>query len=151
VSYTVDANVLLYASDESSPLHGAARAVVERLARGPDIAYLFWPTVMAYLRIATHPAIFDRPLSGTEAIRNVEQLLNRPHVQVPGEQDGFWDRYREVARDARPSGNLVPDAHLVALMVENGVRTIWTHDRDFRRFAGIEVHDPFADVGETSG
>lgn len=151
MSYTVDANVLLYASDESSPLHGAARAVVERLARGPDIAYLFWPTVMAYLRIATHPAIFDRPLSGTEAIRNVEQLLDRPHVQVPGEQDGFWDRYREVARDARPSGNLVADAHLVALMVENGVRTIWTHDRDFRRFATIDVHDPFADVGETSG
>ena len=151
MSFTVDANVLLYASDESSPWHGAARAVVERLARGPDIAYLFWPTVMAYLRIATHPAIFDRPLSGTEAIRNVEQLLDRPHVQVPGEQDGFWDRYREVARDARPSGNLVTDAHLVALMVENGVRTIWTHDRDFRRFAGIDVHDPFADVGETSG
>lgn len=151
MSYTVDANVLLYASDESSPWHGAARAVVERLARGPDIAYLFWPTVMAYLRIATHPAIFDRPLSGTEAIRNVEQLLDRPHVQVPGEQDGFWDRYREVARDARPSGNLVADAHLVALMVENGVRTIWTHDRDFRRFAGIEVHDPFAEESEGIG
>jgi hypothetical protein len=28
-------------------------------------------------------------------------------------------------------------------MVENGVRTIWTHDRDYRRFAGIETRDPF--------
>jgi prevent-host-death family protein len=27
-------------------------------------------------------------------------------------------------------------------MTENGVRTIWTHDRDYRRFSGIEVHDP---------
>jgi hypothetical protein len=28
-------------------------------------------------------------------------------------------------------------------MAENEVRTIWTHDRDFRRFQGIEVRDPF--------
>jgi predicted nucleic acid-binding protein len=38
---------------------------------------------------------------------------------------------------------LVPDAHLVALMRENGVRRIWTSDRDFRRFDGIEARDPF--------
>jgi predicted nucleic acid-binding protein len=29
-------------------------------------------------------------------------------------------------------------------MTENGVRTIWTHDRDYRRFPGIEIRDPFA-------
>jgi hypothetical protein len=38
----------------------------------------------------------------------------------------------------------VADAHLVALMLESDVRTIWTRDRDYRRFAGIEVRDPFA-------
>jgi predicted nucleic acid-binding protein len=29
-------------------------------------------------------------------------------------------------------------------MRENGVRTLWTNDRDFRRFDGIDVRDPFA-------
>jgi len=42
-----------------------------------------------------------------------------------------------------PTGNLVPDAHLVALMLENGVRTIMTRDRDYRKFRGITVRDPF--------
>ncbi len=28
-------------------------------------------------------------------------------------------------------------------MLTHGVKTIWTHDRDFRRFRGIEVRDPF--------
>jgi hypothetical protein len=42
------------------------------------------------------------------------------------------------------AGNLVPDAHVVALMLEHDVGAIWTHDRDFRRFDGIEVRDPFA-------
>jgi toxin-antitoxin system PIN domain toxin len=144
VSYTIDANVLLYASDESSPVHAKARAFVERLADGPEIAYLFWPTVMAYLRIATHPAVFARPLTIVEAIGNVEQLLVRPHVRTTGEQERYWERFREVAEDAVPAGNLVPDAHLVALMLENGVRAIWTRDRDYRRFGRIEVRDPFA-------
>jgi len=143
VSYAIDANLLLYASDEASPLHRRALDFLERAARGPEIVYLFWPTIVAYLRIATHPAVFVRPLSTGEAVGNVEALIDRPHVQSPGEQERFWDRYREVVDDAAPSGNLIPDAHLVALMLEHGVRTIWTHDRDYRRFRGIEVRDPF--------
>jgi toxin-antitoxin system PIN domain toxin len=143
MSLTLDANILLYASDSSSPRQGAARRLVDQVAAGPEIAYVFWPTIMAYLRVATHPAVFDRPLSTGDAIANIEALLSRPHVRAPGEQPEFWRRYRSVADDALPAGNLVPDAHLVALMAENEVRTIWTHDRDFRRFKGIEVRDPF--------
>jgi uncharacterized protein len=144
VSQTLDVNVLLYASDASSPFQARAVDLVERIARGPELAYLFWPTVMAYLRISTHASVFARPLSAAEAIGNIEQLLARPHLRSPGEQERFWLGYRAVANDAVPTGNLVPDAHIVALMVENQVRTIWTRDRDFRRFAGIEVRDPFA-------
>jgi hypothetical protein len=51
---------------------------------------------------------------------------------------------REVVDDALPSGTLRPGAHVVALMLENGVPTIWTRGRDCRRFPRIEVRDPFA-------
>ena len=143
MSCTLDANLLLYASDEASPMHARALDRLAEAARGPEIVYLFWPTIMAYLRIATHPAVFRRPLSARQAVANVEALLDRPHVQCPGEQERFWRHFRDVVDDAAPAGNLVPDAHLVALMLENGVHTIWTHDRDYRRFRGIEVRDPF--------
>jgi uncharacterized protein len=143
VSYTLDANILLYASDEASPYHERAVAVVGAAAAGPELVYLFWPTIMAYLRIATHPAVFARPLSAAEALDNIDALVGRPHVHAPGEAPSFWRRYRMVARDAVPAGNLVPDAHVVALMLENEVRYVWTHDRDFRRFSGIEARDPF--------
>lgn len=144
MTLTLDANLLLYASDEASPFHERARRVLEDVAAGPAIAYLFWPTVMAYLRLSTHPAVFDRPLSPEEAQANVESLVVLPHVQTPGEQDLFWELYRRVSDDAGARGNLVTDAHLVALMLQNGVRTIWTHDRDYRKFSGIDVRDPFA-------
>lgn len=144
MSVSLDANVLLYASDEASPFHERARTFVADIAAGPAIVYLFWPTLMAYLRLATHPAVFDRPLPPNEAGGNVENLLVLPHVQTLGEQDRFWDVYRHVSDDVDARGNLVPDAHLVSLMIQNGVRTIWTHDRDYRKFKEIEVRDPFA-------
>lgn len=143
MSSTLDANVLLYASDETSALHRRALEFVGRIALAPEIVYLFWPTIMAYLRIATHPTVFRKPLSFADASDNIEDLLGRAHIHSPGEEERFWSRFGEVTLDAPPTGNLVPDAHLVALMLENGVRTIWTHDRDYRRFRGIEVRDPF--------
>ena len=49
-----------------------------------------------------------------------------------------------VISETRPRGNLLTDAHIVALMRQHGVSTIYTHDRDFRKFDGIRVVDPFA-------
>ena len=91
----------------------------------------------------THPSILPRPLAGSEASANVTSLLSRPHVRAAGELDGFWGVFRETAGDTL-RGNEVPDAHLAALMRQHGVRTIYTRDRGFRRFEGIEVRDPLA-------
>ena len=138
MSVTVDTNVLVYASNESDTSFGGANNVLTRLAGGPDIVYLFWPILLGYLRIVTHPAILTRPLSATEAMRNISALLERPHVRVPGEADGFWETYESSAPPGL-RGNDVPDTHLVALMRQNGVRSIYTRDRGFRRYDGIEV------------
>ena len=141
---TVDVNVLLHSSDESSSFHAKALELIERLARETELLYLFWPVVMGYLRVATHAAIFPRPLALDAAIANVEQLLTLSHVRTTGESEGFWPAYLATTSGMVVRGNLVPDAHLASLMRENGVGTLWSHDRDFRRFEGIRVRDPFA-------
>jgi hypothetical protein len=46
-------------------------------------------------------------------------------------------------RDTR--GNHVPDAHLATLMRRYGVTVIYTRDREFRRYEGIESRHPFRD------
>lgn len=143
MSATVDTNVLVYASNLDDPLHENAEALVRRLAAGPEIVYLFWPVLLGYLRIVTHPGILTVPLPPAAAISNVEALLDRPHVRAPGELDGFWLLFRSTAGD-RVRGNDVPDAHVAALMRQHGVRVIYSRDRDFRRFDGIDVRNPFA-------
>lgn len=142
MSVTVDANVLVYASNEAEPVHEAALRLVERLAAGPEIVYLFWPAIMGYLRIVTHPSVLPRPLSSNDAIANVEALIAPSHIRTPGEGEGFWELFRATRNDA-DRGNSVPDGHLAALMRQHGVAKIYTRDRDFRRFDGIAAEDPF--------
>ena len=91
MSYSLDANVLLTASDQSSDRRERARRFVETCAAGPEILCLTWPTLMAYLRIATHSRIFAAPLNADEALGNVTALVELQHVRVVSEQDGFLD------------------------------------------------------------
>jgi toxin-antitoxin system PIN domain toxin len=143
VSATVDANVLLYAANADDEAQPAASELLRRLAYGPDLFYLFWPTIVAFLRIATHPAIFPSPYRPDQAAEAIGSLLVRPNVRAPSEREGFWELYRATA-DAQTRGDLVPDAHLAALMRQHGVPVIYTRDRDFRRYEGIDARDPFA-------
>jgi toxin-antitoxin system PIN domain toxin len=144
VSYSLDVNILLYASDRASDRHTPARSLVESCAAGPEILCLTWPTLMSYLRIATHPRIFASPLSPDEALGNVSALIRLPHVRAVSELDGFLDAYKHVAGELPVRGNLVPDAHVAAILFQHGVRTIYSNDRDFRKFQSLDVRDPFS-------
>jgi uncharacterized protein len=144
VSRTVDTNVLVYASDAASETGARAREALQELVSGPRLLVLFWPVLLGYLRIVTHPRISARPLSREQATTGLDSLLAQPRVRVRGEPDEFWPTFRRHAEAVRATGDLVPDTHLAALMTAHRVPEIWTRDRDFRRFDGIRVHDPFA-------
>lgn len=52
--------------------------------------------------------------------------------------------YAHVTANTTVRGNLVPDAHVAAILFQNGVRTLFSNDRDFRKFESLELRDPFA-------
>jgi len=85
--------------------------------------YASWTTLLSYLRIATHPSIFASPLTPKQAMSNVSSLLSVPHLRVLSEEEGFWQVHESVAGGLPVRGNLVPDAHLAALLRQNGVRS----------------------------
>lgn len=142
MSYSVDANILLYASDRTGPRYANASRFMAERAADPDVFYVAWLTLMAYLRIATHPRIFASPLSPAEALANVDSLLRLPRLRVLGETEGFLEVYRDTTKNLSVRGNGVPDAHLAALLRQHGVRTLYTADADFRRFAFLDVRNP---------
>ncbi len=138
MSATVDVNVLVHAANVDDPLYEPALARLTSLVEEPRLLHLFWPVLLGFVRIATHPAILPRPLALQPALDNVSALLAVPHVRVHGEAEGFWN-FAQAAQLESGGGNDVPDAHLVALMRQHGVRTIHSQDRGFRRFDGIEL------------
>lgn len=145
MSYALDVNILLYASDQGGSHHARAREFLEECARGPEVLCLSWATVMGYLRIATHPRVFVQPLALESATANIDALLGLPHVRLLVEEEGFWALYRKVAAPVHARSNLVPDAHLATLLLQHGVRVLYTNDRDFRKFDFLEPRNPLSD------
>lgn len=142
MSFGIDVNILLYASDETSPLHDKAAGFLQQCASGREVFCLAWLTAMSYLRMATHPSIFERPLTPAQAVGNVEALLSLPHCRPIGEGADHLRVYQDITRSVPTRGNLVPDAHLAAVLSQHGVVTLYTHDRDFRKFSFLDVRDP---------
>ncbi len=100
--------------------------------------------MLGFLRVATFHGLFQRPLSLDEALGSLEYLLEQPNVHAPAEGVEFMDLLRSTVVQNEARGKLVHDAHIVALMKQHEVSTIWTNDRDFRRFDGIRVVNPLA-------
>jgi toxin-antitoxin system PIN domain toxin len=143
VSYSVDVNVLVYASSTDHPRAAAAAEFLEHCAASHETWYLSWTTLMSYLRLVTNPAVRVPPLSSEEAHQNVDALLALPQVRPLAEPEGFWPIYREIAGSVAARGNFIPDAHLAALLKAHGLSTLYTNDADFRRFDFLDVRNPF--------
>jgi hypothetical protein len=139
----VDANLLLYATDERSPRHAAARAWLERMLSARDPVAFDWSVLLAFLRLSTSPRIFERPLPPERAFGMIEAWLAQPCSVVlhPGERHAAL--VRRLLAPLGTAGNLVSDAHLAALAIEHGAE-LNSCDTDFARFAGLRWVDPLA-------
>jgi uncharacterized protein len=139
----VDANILLYAVDSSSPQHERARAWLEDALNGYGRVGLPWPSLTAFLRIATHPRVSAHPLGRDDAWGFVEEWLAAGPAWIPVPTDRHGEVLGRLLAEGDLRGNLVTDAHLAALAIEHGVG-ICSADSDFARFGGLEWFNPIA-------
>jgi uncharacterized protein len=63
MSFAADVNLLLCASDITHSAHPKAAAFLDRCVSAREVFCMAWPTLMSYLRVATHSALFTRPLT----------------------------------------------------------------------------------------
>jgi hypothetical protein len=139
----LDTNILVYARRQELPNHRRAAKLVRALAEGDAPWALPWPCIYEFLRVVTHPRIFSPPTDLTVALEDIESLLDSPSLTLLGEGPDHRRHLRRAIEGGRTSGNVAHDAHIAALVVEHGVRELLTTDRDFARFPGLRVRDPF--------
>lgn len=137
----VDANLLLCAAIRSFPQHEAARSWLEGALNGDEPVALPWPSLLAFLRISTNARVFRPPLETEAAWRLIEAWLACPTVWTPCPGERHAAILGGLVRETGASGNLVPDAHLAALALENDL-VVCSTDRDFARFSGVQWRDP---------
>lgn len=142
--HAVDTNVLVYAEIESSEHHDRAREVLASLAESPSPWAIPWPCVYEFLRVVTHPRIFDPPVPQKHALADLDRILASPSLVLLKQQAHHAAIMTRILETSGATGNLVHDAHIVALCVENGVDKLITGDRDFSRFPEVEIVNPFA-------
>jgi len=141
----LDTNILVYARREETPYHRQAYKLLKELASSESPWALPWPCVYEFLRIVTHPRVFDPPTPLEDAVEDLESLFQSPSLVLFGEGPANSSHLSRTVRAAHASGNLVHDAHIATLAIEHGVHEFWTIDRDFTPFPDLRIRNPFVE------
>ena len=139
----VDANILLYSTDRSSPRHEAARDWLESGLRGNRRMGLPWQSIGSFLRISTNPRVYENPITAAQAWSQVRHWLDAGPTWIPPATERTAAILGDLVVRHQVTANLVPDAMLAALAIGNGL-TIISADTDFARFTEARWENPLA-------
>lgn len=137
----IDANLLIYAYNSEAPEHEAARKWLEQTFSSPELIGLPIESLYAFLRISTTPRSSGYRLSIEQAIELVDSWLSIPQVTMLLPERNYWSVLRGMLLQGKAAGRLVTDAQIAAITVEYG-GTLYTNDRDFSRFPGLNWVNP---------
>lgn len=137
----VDSNVLLHSVNPRAVDHEIARGWLDQALSGASSVGFAWVVLLGFVRIATRPGIFDRPLTAGQAMDIVELWLGAGSAQVVHPTARHSVVLGGILREVGTAGNLTTDAHLAALAVEHHGRIV-SFDGDFGRFPGVRWHRP---------
>jgi len=138
-----DANVLIHAVNEQAAEHDKARAWLGGALSEPEAVGIAWAVGIAFLRLTTHPSVFEHPLSTDRALGVLEAWLESPSVVTVEPTRRHVTLLRGLVASTGTAGKLVNDAHLAALALEHDA-TVVSFDRDFGRFEGVRWRLPEA-------
>lgn len=137
----LDVNVLVSAFRADAPHHRQYRAWLDERLLSPMAFGIADLALSGFLRVATHPRVFNPPSELTLALNFAAALKAAPNFVPVAPGPRHWELFLSLCRSSNARGNLVPDAYFAALAIESGNEWI-TADRGFARFAGLRWRHP---------
>jgi toxin-antitoxin system PIN domain toxin len=138
----MDVNVLVYAHREDTADHLAYRDWLEEQINGPGAYGISELVLSGFIRVVTHPRVFERPTLLDTALAFVNQMRGQPQAVPIRPGPRHWTIFEKLVRLSRAEGNRVPDAYHAALAIEAGCDWITT-DKGFLRFPELRARHPF--------
>jgi uncharacterized protein len=136
-----DLNLLIYAYNSESKHHQKARAWWTECLQNEERVSIPAVVVFGFLRTMTNARIFSKPMTLKRALSHVREWVKQPNVFLM--EKTHYERAFILIEEAGAGGNLVTDAQIAAISIEEGA-VVHTHDTDFGRFSGIRCFDPLA-------
>jgi toxin-antitoxin system PIN domain toxin len=137
----LDTNILVFAHREEFPEHPRALEWLKHLADRDVLWALPVFTLGEFVRVVTHPRVFDPPTSLDGALAALNAITGSPGLRILSPERQFPTYFYEAVRVARATANLAFDAQIAAVCREHGVSRLLTRDRDFSRFPWIRIVD----------
>jgi len=145
--FVVDTNVFLYAANEDYPEYKCCRKLLQGWREGLTPWYVTWGILYEFLRVTTHPRVFQTPWTLKASWQFIESLLASPGIRILQETDRHAQVAKEIVSEYKTlRGSILHDIHVVILMREHGIEQIYTRDSDFYRFKFLKVKDPLSEA-----
>lgn len=141
----LDTNVLVHAHRLGSPQHRRAADALRGLAASSMPWGVPWPCVHEFLAVVTNHRIFADPSPADVALSFLDEIAAHPFHTHLGETGSHLDVLGRLLRSSGTTGARVHDARIAAICLTNGVRELWTADRDFSWFPELRTRNPLVE------
>jgi toxin-antitoxin system PIN domain toxin len=133
---TFDVNVLAFAFRSELPQFPVAHQTLTKALSGPSAFGISELVLSGFLRLTTHPNVYNPPSKLEDAPKFVNAILAAPSCTVLHPGPRHWSIFIDLCRSAKCIGNDIPDAYHAALAIEYDCEFI-TADKGFGKFRGL--------------
>lgn len=141
--FCIDTNILLHAAIEELEHYRVLAPKVDLWRKSNTPWHATWSIFYEFIRVATHPSIFKKPLSVKEAWSFLKAVMESESFSILLETEKHSQIIEEIMKQ-NPSlrGSIWHDVHIVTLMQEHGIKEIYTLDTGFYKIKKITVLNP---------
>jgi len=134
----MDVNILVYAHRVDVEKHDQYLEWLESVINS-DMDYGYSSLVLSgFIRVVTHPKVFEIPTLLDDAIKFVNQIQNQPNAVKISPKDRHWTIFENLIKNTNAKGNFIPDAYHAALAIESSCEWV-SSDKGFKKFKGLKL------------
>lgn len=115
----IDTNVLVYPAKADSEFHSVCRQFLADRRTDPSPVYLTWGVCYEFVRVVTHPSVYEVPWTSRSALKFLGNLLATDGFFMLTETDRHLDVWSQTPEELPETrGSIMHDLHTAVLMRE---------------------------------
>jgi uncharacterized protein len=141
--YSLDTNILIYATNEDAPEHAKAQKVIAKLLATPNEWILADQVLLEFYRALRNPMVFENPASAPDAWRMINFYREEAGCQRCCFELEMWHQLELHLKSNRFEAKRTFDAVLAITLIGNAVQVLYTRNtKDFKGFGFRSIINP---------